>query len=79
MQKDAEMAECVFIDLLWAAKKEGGILENFGVFSATAEVIPFRGEQVQCFDARVSRTAVEIHDALIPQTPLRFIWGYKRK
>ena len=46
MRKDAEMAECVFLDLLWAAKKEARILENFGVFSATAEVIPFRGEQV---------------------------------
>ena len=46
MRKDAEMVECVFLDLHWAAKKEARILENFGVFSATAEVIPFRGEQV---------------------------------
>ena len=67
MQKDAEMAECVFLDLLWAAKKEGRILEIFGVFSASAEITPFRGEQVQCFGASISLTAVEILDAPIPR------------
>ena len=71
MRKDAEMVECVFLDLHWAAKKEARILENFGVFSATAEVIPFRGEQVQCLGASMSCTAVEILLELQPQLSLQ--------